>query len=119
MISAPGINEGISALNRQEVRRRLDSAANLWADHNHAGVLVLIKRGYSGIIWLSWTGAEPLMRRARILIRFTRATGHQHPHLEFFVNNYTSLLAAMGVSEAEIPARLQELAPDFFAAPAD
>jgi hypothetical protein len=60
------------------------------------------------------------MRRAlNILIRLTRATGHQHPHLEFFVNNYTSLLAAMGVSEAEIPARLHELAPDLFAAPTD
>ena len=62
--------------------------------------------------------AEPLMRRAlNILIRLTRATGHQHPHLQVFVNNYKILLGAMGLAETEIPTRLRQLAPDFFAAP--
>ena len=54
--------------------------------------------------------AEPLFRRAvEILLQFTRATGHEHPHLGDAFNNYAGLLAAMGRSETEIKARLEEM----------
>jgi tetratricopeptide (TPR) repeat protein len=54
--------------------------------------------------------AEPLYRRAvEITVKFTRETGHPHPHLKTFVNNYAGLLHAMGKSEAEIRKVLSEL----------
>jgi len=59
--------------------------------------------------------AEPLLRRAlEILLKFTRSTGHPHPHLQTFVNNYAALMQAMGRSEAQILATLRQLAPEFF-----
>jgi tetratricopeptide (TPR) repeat protein len=49
--------------------------------------------------------AEPLMRRAlKIFLKFTRRTGHRHPHLDAMLANYAGLLAAMGKSQAEIDA---------------
>ena len=54
--------------------------------------------------------AEPLMRRAvEILLKFTKATGHQHPHLQMFIANYSGLLSEMGRSEAEVQAQLNAL----------
>jgi tetratricopeptide (TPR) repeat protein len=59
--------------------------------------------------------AEPLMRRAvEILLKFTRATGHPHPHLRDAVNRYGALLEQMGRSEEQIHAALREMAPDVF-----
>jgi nephrocystin-3 len=59
--------------------------------------------------------AEPLMRRTlEILLKFTRTTGHPHPHLQTAVNNYTRLLEAMGASREEILAKLREMAPELF-----
>ncbi|HEY3862613.1 MAG TPA: tetratricopeptide repeat protein [Verrucomicrobiae bacterium] len=59
--------------------------------------------------------AEPLMRRhLEIFLKFTRATGHPHPHLQAAVKNYKGLLQDMGRSEEQIRATLRELAPDFF-----
>ncbi len=59
--------------------------------------------------------AEPMYRRAvEILIEFNRATGHPHPHLQDAVNNYKSLLRAMGRSEEQILATLREMAPELF-----
>ena len=56
--------------------------------------------------------AKPLLRRGlEILFHFTRTTGHMHPHLQTGVDNYTGLLAAMGLDEAEILARLGRLHP--------
>ncbi|HKI18012.1 MAG TPA: tetratricopeptide repeat protein, partial [Isosphaeraceae bacterium] len=58
--------------------------------------------------------AEPLLRRAvEILLKFTHATGHEHPHFEGATNNYTGLLAAMGLSNAQIDARLYEFGRSF------
>jgi tetratricopeptide (TPR) repeat protein len=54
--------------------------------------------------------AEPLMRRVvEIFLRFTQRTGHDHPHLEAAVKNYTGLLAQMGRGEAEIRAELEAI----------
>jgi hypothetical protein len=51
--------------------------------------------------------AEPLMARmVAIFCRFTRATGHPHPHLTDAIGNYWQLLEAMQVPERE---RLQKL----------
>ena len=56
------------------------------------------------------------MRRGlEILFQVSRATGHLHPHLQTAVNNYATLLEAMGIEEVRIYARLRELAPEFFA----
>jgi len=55
--------------------------------------------------------AEPLMRRmVEIFLKFTRATGHPHPHLQATVGNYASLLRAMGKPEDEIRGTLADLA---------
>jgi tetratricopeptide (TPR) repeat protein len=59
--------------------------------------------------------AEPMVRRAlEIFLRFTRATGHPHPHLQQAVNSYAGLLEQMGMSRKQILARLREMAPEFF-----
>ncbi|MDQ0290537.1 tetratricopeptide repeat protein [Oligosphaera ethanolica] len=55
--------------------------------------------------------AEPLMRRmVEIFLYFTRATGHQHPHLQVALTNYANLLDAMGKPEDEILGTLADLA---------
>jgi tetratricopeptide (TPR) repeat protein len=47
--------------------------------------------------------AEPLMRRVLdILLKFNRATGHEHPQWKAVVENYLILLAEMGRGEMEI-----------------
>jgi len=57
--------------------------------------------------------AEPLMRRhLEIFLKFTRTTGHPHPHLQAAIANYAGLLAQMGMTQDQILARLRELAPD-------
>mgnify|MGYP002685705503 CR=1 FL=1 len=54
--------------------------------------------------------AEPLMRRnVEIFLKFTRNTGHAHPHLQDAVHNYAGLLQAMGRSGEEIRATMAEL----------
>ena len=59
--------------------------------------------------------AEPLMRRMlEIFLKFTRATGHTHPHRQTAAGNYVGLLQAMGCTEDEALRKLRELAPEFF-----
>jgi tetratricopeptide (TPR) repeat protein len=59
--------------------------------------------------------AEPLMRRGlEILLNFTRATGHRHPHHEEVGNNYNNLLHEWGLAEDQILAHLREIAPELF-----
>jgi len=51
--------------------------------------------------------AEPLMRRmVEILLRFTVATGHEHPYLQTVIGNYAGLLQQMGRSQQETQAQL-------------
>ncbi len=58
--------------------------------------------------------AEPLMRRTvGILLKFTQATGHQHPHLQVMVGNYARLLQALGIPDAEVHERLNELLGEY------
>ncbi len=58
--------------------------------------------------------AEPLMRRAlAIVLAFTRATGHEHPHLRVFSSNFIDLLQQLGHSEAEAEAQLNALKARF------
>jgi hypothetical protein len=58
--------------------------------------------------------AEPLYRRAlAIFLKFTQATGHQHPHLQVAGNNYSVLLAAMGQSSEQIRERLDAIGRPF------
>ena len=59
--------------------------------------------------------AEPLsLRHVEIIINLTRVTGHRHPHLEEAINNYTTILQAMGWSKEQIIAQLRKIAPEFF-----
>ena len=52
--------------------------------------------------------AEPLYRQVlQIFAEFRHRTGHEHPHFRTVINNYAGLLSAMGLSEAEILARLR------------
>lgn len=54
--------------------------------------------------------AEPPMRRMlETLLRFTRATGHEHPNLKTGIKNYTSLLGQMGRSPKRILTQLNNL----------
>jgi len=54
--------------------------------------------------------AEPLMRRVvEIVLRFTHDTSHPHPHLQAAIENYASLLQAMGNSDENIRSIISEL----------
>jgi hypothetical protein len=54
--------------------------------------------------------AEPLMRRDLIIfLKFTRRTGHLHPHLKAALGNYRGILEAMSLSEEEIAQRTAEV----------
>lgn len=54
--------------------------------------------------------AEPLACRVvEILVNFTRATGHPHPHLNVSLNNYGGLLMRMGDSEAKAREKIDNL----------
>jgi hypothetical protein len=54
--------------------------------------------------------AEPLMRRHLIIfLRFTRSTGHLHPHLKTAFGNYRIILEAMSLDEEEIARRIAEV----------
>ena len=54
--------------------------------------------------------AEPLLRRCvAIFSKFAQSTGHEHPHMQAVTDNYRQLLAALGLSAAEIHAKLQEV----------
>ncbi len=58
--------------------------------------------------------AERLSRRhLEVFLKFTRATGHPHPHLMAAANNYAGLLAAMGVPRAEADERVKKLFADY------
>jgi len=57
---------------------------------------------------------EPLSRRTvGIVLDFTRSTGHEHPELRKFLNNYAIILADLGHSEAEIRAQRQALLAEY------
>jgi tetratricopeptide (TPR) repeat protein len=54
--------------------------------------------------------AEPFMRKnVVILLKFTRLTGHLHPHLGGGFINYHSLLRKLSLSQEEIRKRIAEL----------
>jgi tetratricopeptide (TPR) repeat protein len=58
--------------------------------------------------------AEPLMRRhLEIFLKFTRGTGHEHPHLRAAFGNYAILLQQMGYSDDQIRANLHDLAAKY------
>ena len=57
--------------------------------------------------------AEPLMKRALvILLKFTRETGHPHPHLRDALHNYFALLKEMSLGEEEIRKRIAQVGID-------
>jgi hypothetical protein len=58
--------------------------------------------------------AESLMRQnVEILLKFTPATGHMHPHLKTAFGNYASLLREMGRSPEQIRSTLKEMGGRF------
>jgi tetratricopeptide (TPR) repeat protein len=58
--------------------------------------------------------AEPLLLRVfEILLKFTRATGHQHRFLDNAIANYVSALQSMGQGPKQIRARLDEIGRPF------
>ena len=74
--------------------------------HNLAGLLRDTNRLDEG---------EPLVRRAlEILIAVWYTTGFIHPHLQAVTNNYAGLLQASGMTQEEILAYLQTMAPELF-----
>jgi hypothetical protein len=65
-------------------------------------------------LWLYYQArhwiAEPLMRRALLIVlKFTRATGHFHPHLRDALGNYKGLLTEMSLREEQVRQRLAEI----------
>lgn len=57
--------------------------------------------------------AEPILLRAvQIFLKSTRATRQLDPRLPMAINNYGTLLEAMGHSMAEVSTALREIAPD-------
>jgi len=48
-----------------------------------------------------------------IVLKFTRATGHLHPHLMAAANNYATVLVEMGVPRAEAVERVKKLFADY------
>jgi tetratricopeptide (TPR) repeat protein len=60
------------------------------------------------------TEAEPLMRCAvGIHLKFTRQTGHPHPDMQTVVANYAGLLQEMGLNDAELRQRLNDLRGEY------
>lgn len=60
------------------------------------------------------TRAETLLHRALVgVLQYTSATGHDHPSLLGFINNYAGLLEAMGFSQGQALARVNELSRKF------
>ena len=58
--------------------------------------------------------AEPLMRRVvEIVLKFTRDTGHQHPHLMTALDNYSGLLLAMGDTDEQAMGKVRALMAAF------
>ncbi len=56
--------------------------------------------------------AEPLMRRGvEIVVKFSVATGHRHPHLQTVLDNYFSLLTEMGYEKSKAIEKVQSLLP--------
>jgi tetratricopeptide (TPR) repeat protein len=54
--------------------------------------------------------AEPLSRRVvEIFLLFTMRTGHEHPHLNAALENYRTLLTAMGHDEKESKVKIESL----------
>jgi hypothetical protein len=53
--------------------------------------------------------AEPLSRRHLLILLAFSKQGFEHPHLQDALANYISLLQAMGRSEDEINAKVQEI----------
>jgi hypothetical protein len=51
-----------------------------------------------------------MRRQLEIFLKFTRATGHQHPHLQAAIANYTTLLEQMGLQNEQVEAKLKEVA---------
>jgi tetratricopeptide (TPR) repeat protein len=89
---ALAINENSYGTDHPEVARDLNNLAELLRITNRL------------------SEAEPLCRRAlRILVQFTRATGHHHPDLEFAVANCVKVLSALGRSKAEVQAALRSV----------
>ena len=57
--------------------------------------------------------AEPLMRRHLVIfMKFTRVTGHPHPHLRNALYNYFALLKEMSLGDEEIAKRLVQVGTD-------
>jgi tetratricopeptide (TPR) repeat protein len=80
---------------------------NVANDLNYLGMLLKATNHLSEAESLS-------IRAVEILINFTRITGHSHPRLKPYINNYIELLQAMGWSEEKIKTQLQKIAPEFF-----
>ena len=58
--------------------------------------------------------AEPLMRRVlQVLFRFAVATGHDHPHSQTAIENYTALLEQMGYDAEQVKTRLDNVGRPF------
>ena len=53
--------------------------------------------------------AKSQRRTLVIVLKFTRDTGHSHPHLPVVLGNYWELLGAMALAEEELGQRIVTL----------
>jgi hypothetical protein len=66
----------------------------------------------AGLCWTTNRPAEAelLMRRmVEIFLKFTGDTGHQHPHFQAAIKNYTKLLSELGHSQPEVQAQINTI----------
>ena len=95
MRRALSIDEKSYGTEHPNVARDLNNLARLLQDTNRLGE------------------AEPLMKRHLvILMKFTRVTGHPHPHLRDALSNYFALLKDMSLGDEEIRERLAQVGID-------
>ena len=58
-------------------------------------------------------GVAMLHRALTIYCKFGATTGYEHPHLQAALENYSKLLQAMGMSDAEVHERLNDLLGEY------
>ncbi len=54
-----------------------------------------------------------MRRHVEIFLKFTRATGHPHRHLQGALVNYAGILEERGLSEPEVRQRLNDLLAEY------
>ncbi len=130
---ALAIDEKASGPEHPDVARDLNNLAFLFYDNNRLSeaeplyrrALVIDEKAYGPdhpkvatvlnnlALLLQFTNrlaeAESLLHRALIILHGSeRKTGHEHPYMKIFLQNYRALLKAMGLSTEEVERRVKQ-----------